>query len=130
MKKKAQSKAEDHQLGKWQCVAGCGACCNLAPEERPDLAEYLSDEELKTYLSMVGENGWCINYDHDQRKCQIYEQRPRFCRVQPDTFKSMFGIESAEFNEFAIACCEDQITGVYGEESPELEHYYQAIAQD
>lgn len=130
MKKKAQSKAEDYQVGKWQCVVGCGACCNLSPEERPDLEEYLSSEELQTYLSMVGEGGWCINYDHDQRKCNIYEQRPRFCRVQPDTFKSMFDIEPAEFNEFAIACCEDQITGVYGEQSPELAHYYQEIAQD
>jgi uncharacterized protein len=130
MKKKAQSKAEDYQVSKWQCVAGCGACCNLSPEERPDLEEYLSGEELQTYLSMVGEDGWCINYDHDQRKCNIYEQRPRFCRVQPDTFKSMFGIEPDEFNEFAIACCEDQIMGVYGEQSPELEHYHQEIAQD
>jgi uncharacterized protein len=129
MKKKAQSKAEDYQVGKWQCVAGCGACCNLSPEERPDLEEYLFGEELQTYLSMVGEDGWCINYDHDQRKCNIYEQRPRFCRVQPDTFKSMFGIEPDEFNEFAIACCEDQIMGVYGEQSPELEHYHQEIAQ-
>jgi uncharacterized protein len=127
--KKAKLKAQDNQINKWQCVSGCGACCNLAPEERPDLAEYLSEAELETYLSMVGEDGWCINYDHDRRQCQIYEQRPRFCRVQPDIFKSMFGIEPVEFNEFAIACCQEQITGVYGAKSPELEHYNQEITQ-
>jgi Fe-S-cluster containining protein len=127
--KKAKLITKDEQIGKWRCVSGCGACCNLAPEERPDLEEYLSSEELETYLSMVGEDGWCINYDHDDRQCQIYEQRPRFCRVQPDNFKSMFGIEPIEFNEFAIACCQQQISGVYGAQSLELEHYDREIAQ-
>lgn len=127
---KPKLKAGDHQIGKWQCVSGCGACCNLTPEERPDLEDYLSQEELGQYLSMVGENGWCINYDHDQRKCNIYEQRPRFCRVKPDNFASMFGIELAEFNEFAIACCQEQIIGVYGESSQELSYYDQEIKQD
>ena len=112
---------------KWRCVSGCGACCNLDPAERPDLAEYLSEDELATYMSMVGADGWCMNYDHDNRKCQIYEQRPRFCRVQPDTFQSMFGVAATDFNEFALACCQQQITGVYGAPSPELEHYEQEI---
>jgi uncharacterized protein len=127
---KPKLKAGAHQIGKWQCVSGCGACCNLTPEERPDLEDYLSQEELEQYLSMVGEDGWCINYDHDQRKCNIYEQRPRFCRVKPDNFALMFGVELAEFNEFAIACCQEQIIGVYGEQSPELEYYQQEIKQD
>jgi uncharacterized protein len=127
---KPKLQAGDHQVGKWQCVSGCGACCNLTPEERPDLEDYLSPEELEQYLSMVGSDGWCINYDHDQRKCNIYEQRPRFCRVKPDNFASMFGIELAEFNEFAIACCQDQIIGVYGEQSSELKYYNQEIKQD
>ena len=116
-------------VGKWQCVSGCGACCNLNPEERPDLDRYLSKEELKIYLSMVGEDGWCINYNHDSRMCKIYEQRPRFCRVQPDTFESMFGIEPKEFNDFAIACCHEQISGVYGIQSSELENYKRTITQ-
>ncbi|MFM2313263.1 MAG: hypothetical protein RLZZ04_2539 [Cyanobacteriota bacterium] len=127
---KPKLKAGDHQLAKWQCVSGCGACCNLTPEERPDLEDYLSQEELEQYLGMVGEDGWCINYDHDQRQCNIYEQRPRFCRVKPDNFASMFGVELAEFNEFAIACCQEQIIGVYGESSPELAYYEQEIKQE
>ena len=113
-------KVKEPLAGKWQCVTGCGACCNLAPEERPDLAEYLSESELATYMSMVGEDGWCVNYDRDRRQCQIYTERPRFCRVQPDTFESMFGVEPEEFNDFAIACCQDQIAGVYGAQSDEL----------
>ena len=124
-------KAERQVLvGKWRCVSGCGACCNLAPEERPDLDEYLSESELATYMSMVGEDGWCINYDRDSRQCQIYPERPRFCRVQPDTFESMFGIESDEFNDFAIACCQEQITGVYGAQSIEMERYESEITQN
>ena len=73
-------------MGKWRCMEGCGACCNLDPRERPDLDSYLSPENLELYMSMVGENGWCINYDHDMRKCTIYEDRPSFCRVKPETF--------------------------------------------
>ena len=115
------------KLGKWQCVSNCGACCNLTPEDRPDLAEYLSSEELNLYMSMVGEDGWCINYDRDNRKCQIYEQRPRFCRVKPDNFEDMYGVEAAEFNEFAIACCQQQIIGVYGKDSKELDKYNSLI---
>jgi uncharacterized protein len=107
----------------WRCVENCGACCNLTPEDRPDLEEYLTAEELEIYLEMVGENGWCINYDLETRKCTIYEHRPRFCRVQPDTFQEMFGVETAEFNQFAIACCRAQISDVYGDESLEMERY-------
>ena len=121
--KNPKLKAQYSKLGKWQCVSNCGACCNLTPEERPNLAEYLSSEELKLYMAMVGEDGWCINFDRDTRKCQIYDNRPRFCRVKPDIFQDMYGVEAEEFNEFAIACCQQQITGVYGKDSEELERY-------
>ena len=121
--KHPKSKIRDSKEGKWQCVSNCGACCNLTPEDRPDLAEYLSDDELELYMSMVGENGWCINYDRDSRVCQIYDRRPRFCRVKPDNFADMYGVEAKEFNEFAISCCQQQIVGVYGKDSPELTHY-------
>jgi uncharacterized protein len=107
----------------WQCVSNCGACCHLDPSERPELEEYLSKEELKLYLSMVGEEGWCINYDRDTRTCKIYQERPRFCRVLPETFKNMFGIELEEFNDFAIECCEQQISAVYGDVSEEMVRY-------
>ena len=49
--------------------------------------------------------------------------------MQPDTFKNMYGVEATEFNEFAIACCQQQISGVYGEDSAELQRYDQAISR-
>jgi uncharacterized protein len=114
----------------WCCVKNCGACCNLTPEDRPDLAEYLTTEELELYLGMVREDGWCINYDLNTRKCTIYEDRPRFCRVQPDTFQDMYGVETEEFNDFAIACCRAQISDVYGDDSTEMEQYNRAVKLD
>ncbi|WP_373479036.1 YkgJ family cysteine cluster protein [Geminocystis sp.] len=110
-------------MSKWLCIENCGACCNLDPRDRPDLADYLSKSELDLYLSMVGEDGWCINYNKESRKCQIYENRPRFCRVKPDIFQEMYEIPLEEFEEFAIDCCHQQIEGVYGEESEEINNY-------
>lgn len=107
----------------WQCVKYCGACCHLEPSDRPDLEEYLSPEELTLYLSMVGEEGWCINFDRQTRECTIYEQRPRFCRVKPDIFEQMYGVDASEFNDFAIDCCKQQIEGVYGRNSQEMLRY-------
>lgn len=114
----------------WRCVAYCGACCNLTPEERPDLAEYLTAAELETYLAMVGDDGWCLNYDKKTRQCTIYEQRPRFCRVNPDTFRDMYDVAEEEFNQFAIACCREQIAGVYGYRSSQMQQYNSAVRNE
>ncbi|WP_206816929.1 YkgJ family cysteine cluster protein [Chroococcus sp. FPU101] len=111
----------------WQCAKQCGACCHLDPQERPDLEDYLSHDELEQYLGMVGNDGWCVNFDQLTRQCQIYDSRPRFCCVKPDTFEQMYQISPSEFNEFAIDCCRQQITGVYGENSPEMKRYNQVI---
>ncbi|MGK7876625.1 MAG: YkgJ family cysteine cluster protein [Xenococcaceae cyanobacterium] len=114
-------------MATWRCVKHCGACCHLDPAERPNLEDYLSPEDLELYLSMVGEGGWCINFDHNGRECRIYEQRPPFCRVQPDIFEQMYGVEAAEFNDFAIDCCHQQIEGVYGEDSQEMQCYNREV---
>ena len=90
-------------MATWKCVKQCGACCHLDPEERPEIAEYLAPEELELYLSMVGEGGWCINYDHFRRECKIYANRPRFCRVEPEIFWDMYGIEPEEVNDGAVS---------------------------
>jgi hypothetical protein len=84
------------------------------------LDEYLSFEELQLYLSMVGQDGWCVNFDRDSRECRIYADRPRFCRVLPDVFEDLYGVESPELNDFAIECCRQQIEGVYGDRSLEM----------
>ncbi|MGB7083943.1 MAG: YkgJ family cysteine cluster protein [Phormidesmis sp.] len=114
-------------MATWQCVKNCGACCQLDPADRPDLADYLSATELALYLSMVGDDGWCTHYDKTTRECRIYDERPSFCRVQSDTFKQLYGIAPDEVNDFAIECCEQQITGVYGNRSEEMARFYQAI---
>lgn len=114
-------------MATWRCINCCGACCHLDPAERPDLEDYLSPTELKQYLSLVGEGGWCINFDPDTRECRIYENRPRFCRVQPAIFEQMYGTSATEFNDFAIACCRQQIEGVYGKKSQEMRRYNQAV---
>ena len=110
-------------MATWQCVKNCGACCNLTLADRPDLADYLTPGQLETYKGMVGPDGWCIHYDGEQRLCKIYEQRPSFCRVQADTFEQMFDIDPADLNEFAIDCCKEQISGVYGSDSDEFERF-------
>ena len=110
-------------MATWRCINNCGACCHLDPTDRPDLEDYLSPEQLELYLSMVGKEGWCINFDRATRKCLIYEQRPDFCRVLPDNFEQMYRVEKEEFNNFAIDCCQQQITGVYGKNSQEMQRY-------
>lgn len=111
----------------WTCIQNCGACCHLEPSERPELDSYLSPTELEQYLSFVGEGGWCIHFDRRQRQCRIYADRPDFCRVRPDTFKKMYGIEPEVFDEFAIDCCHQQIEWLYGPDSAEMERYDRAV---
>ena len=106
-------------MATWKCVKQCGACCHLDPADRPDLDQYLSPQELELYLSMVGDDGWCIHFDQGDRLCKIYDSRPRFCRVQADTFHDMYGIDTDELNDFAIECCQQQIADVYGDRSLE-----------
>ncbi|AFZ31337.1 protein of unknown function UPF0153 [Gloeocapsa sp. PCC 7428] len=114
-------------MATWRCVKQCGACCNLDPAERPDIEDYLSPAELELYLSMVGADGWCINYNHVTRECRIYPNRPRFCRVEPAIFQDMYDILPEELDDFAIECCQQQISGVYGDRSLEMLRFEQAI---
>ena len=115
-------------MATWCCVKQCGACCHLDPDDRPDLDQYLPPEELALYHSLVGAGGWCIHFDQTNRECRIYDDRPRFCRVRADVFQDLYGIEPEELNEFAIDCCRQQISGVYGEDSPEMERFDTAVA--
>ncbi len=107
-------------MATWRCVKNCGACCHLDPSDRPDLEDYLTPDELEQYLSLVGEGGWCIHFDHDRRDCRIYADRPRFCRVDADVFQDLYGIDPDELNDFAIDCCRQQIEAVYGDRSLEM----------
>ncbi|ABG51527.1 MAG: YkgJ family cysteine cluster protein [Trichodesmium sp. St16_bin4-tuft] len=111
----------------WRCIKSCGACCYLDPTERPDLEEYLSAEEVEYYMSLIGADGWCINYDSLSRECRIYPDRPKFCRVQADIFKDMYDVEPEELDEFAIDCCQQHIGDMYGEYSLEMLRFNNAV---
>jgi Fe-S-cluster containining protein len=53
------------------------------------------------FRSMVGADGWCIHYDKPSRSCTIHNERPRFCRVEPETFKDLYGIEEKDMDKSA-----------------------------
>ncbi|KAF6171037.1 hypothetical protein GIB67_014617 [Kingdonia uniflora] len=123
------NKNQKQQQLSWQCVTGCGACCKLnkgplfaTPEE---IFENPSDIEL--YKSMVGEDGWCVHYEKTSRTCSIYSDRPHFCRVELDVFKTLYGIDEKKFNKEACSFCVDTIKAIYGARSPELENFNRAI---
>jgi uncharacterized protein len=111
----------------WACVAGCGACCYLAPEERIYLQDYLGEDDLTLYHSMVGQDGWCINFDQTTKACRTYETRPWFCRVEPSAFQRMYGVKPAEMDPFCSSCCVEQITDVYGTESDVMRRFDSAL---
>lgn len=80
---------------------GCGDCCTGAPgfvwvnrEEIEDLARKvkLSTAEFEErYVRKVGirkslveyENGDCVFFDANSRKCAVYEARPKQCKTWP-----------------------------------------------
>jgi Fe-S-cluster containining protein len=80
---------------------GCGDCCTGAPgfvwvnrEEIEDLARKvkLSPAEFEErYVRKVGirkslveyENGDCVFFDANSRKCAVYEARPKQCKTWP-----------------------------------------------
>ena len=76
----------------WACMAGCGACCRLAPEERS--LENMSDDDRALYVSMAGEDGWCVHFDKETRLCGQFEDRPGFCRIE--NLGPMYGVEDEE----------------------------------
>jgi uncharacterized protein len=114
-------------MATWRCVKQCGACCNLNPADRPDLDLYLGPDELERYLSLVGEDGWCIHFDALTRECTIYDDRPRFCRVEVDVFQDLYDIDADQVNDFAIECCQQQIDGVYGPRSLEMARFQHEV---
>jgi len=85
---------------RFECT-GCGDCCTGAPgfvwvngEEIRALARVvgLSPEQFEaTYVRRIGvrrslgeyDNGDCVMFDPQQRRCLAYEARPRQCRTWP-----------------------------------------------
>jgi Fe-S-cluster containining protein len=85
---------------KFECTQ-CGDCCTGAPgyvwvnnEEIAALAKSLNmaDDDFEArYVRRVGtrkslvefDNGDCVFFDGQSRKCKVYDARPRQCRTWP-----------------------------------------------
>jgi hypothetical protein len=93
--------------GRWTCIGGCGACCRLDPERRPEALAALDPEQRRAYLAMVGPDGWCVHFDTGSRRCRIYADRPDFCRVA--NLVALFGKSDEDPDALAIGCCLQQI---------------------
>ncbi|KAL3536341.1 hypothetical protein ACH5RR_004802 [Cinchona calisaya] len=113
----------------WQCIQNCGACCKLDKGPTFPSPEEIFDDpsDIQEYKSLIGPDGWCIHYEKVTRKCSIYADRPCFCRVEPDIFETLYGIDKKRFNKEACSCCIDTIKAVYGSKSAELNNFNQAI---
>ncbi|PWZ52635.1 hypothetical protein Zm00014a_017683 [Zea mays] len=128
-----QEKAKAKRLVKWKCASGCGACCKL--DKGPDFPipdEIFADhpDDLQLYRSMIGSDGWCINYDKATRTCNIYQDRPSFCRVEPKIFDELFGVPRSRFDREACSACVDTIKMVYGDDSAELSNFKRVIREE
>ncbi|XP_023887120.1 uncharacterized protein LOC111999231 [Quercus suber] len=113
----------------WRCVEGCGACCKLDKGPSfPTPEEIFTDpRDIELYRSLMGPDGWCINFDKGTRTCSIYNDRPYFCRVEPEVFQSLFGIKKKKFNKEACSFCRDIIKEIYGSQSKELDNFNHTI---
>ncbi|KAK3006716.1 LOW QUALITY PROTEIN: hypothetical protein RJ639_017813 [Escallonia herrerae] len=139
----------------WQCVQGCGACCKLDKGPTFPSPEEVFDDpsDIQLYKSLIGPDGWCVNYEKETRTCAIYagdffpvlhkvivsmhqtlmgafcyiQDRPYFCRVEPEIFQDLYGIDKKKFNKEACNCCVDTIKAIYGSQSQELDKFNHAI---
>ena len=109
-------------------MESCGACCKIGEFDMEVIEGMLKNEkDVVEYLSMVGEDGWCRYFDSVSRRCNIYERRPRFCRVTPEVFNELYGVAKEEMDAFATECCIYHIENVYGEESNEIDRYNRIV---
>jgi hypothetical protein len=108
----------------WSCISGCGACCRLDPEQRSEALEALAPDQRELYLSMVGPDGWCRHFNTGSRTCRIYADRPGFCRV--GALAQLFAVPDDEGEDFAIACCRQQIRQEYGGRSTVMRRFERA----
>ena len=81
--------------------SGCGDCCTGSPgyvwvnqDEIDAMAarvELTREQFEDDYTRKIGarrslkefSNGDCVFFDHDTRKCEVYEDRPRQCKTWP-----------------------------------------------
>jgi len=110
----------------WKCIENCGACCKFNLNERSNLKDKLSSEDIDLINSMTAKDGWCKNLDRENKKCLIYESRPHFCRV--DQFSTAFNDYWKSGDKFLIDCCKQHISSNYGYKSKEMKSFNMAIS--
>ncbi|MEB3200242.1 MAG: YkgJ family cysteine cluster protein [Synechococcaceae cyanobacterium] len=110
---------------RWRCISCCGSCCRLDPALRQDALEALDEAQRRTYLAMVGPDGWCRHYDTGRRLCRIYDQRPDFCRVS--SLMPLFADGAESFDALAIACCKQQIRSESGGRGRVMRRFLRAL---
>lgn len=128
-----QQPEKPKRVVRWRCATGCGACCKLDKgPEFPTPDEIFADhpDQLQLYKGMIGPDGWCTNYDKSNRTCNIYQDRPFFCRVEPKVFDEFFGVPRNRFDREACSACVDNIKMVYGEDSAELVNFKHVIKEE
>ena len=111
----------------WTCIEKCGACCKFNLNERSELSNKLSKEDIDLIKSMTSNDGWCKNLDRENKKCLIYESRPHFCRV--DEFSKAFKGYLKAGDKFLIDCCKQHISSNYGNKSEELKRFKIAVSK-
>ncbi len=60
-------------------------------------------------MALVGDDGWCKNFDKATRTCLIYAERPLFCRVTPEVIRDLYHEDPADLDAWAIHCCTEHI---------------------
>lgn len=124
--------APDVDAGHWHCMQNCGACCYLAPQDRPYLEDLLSPAEMETFREILGPDGWCRHYDAAGRSCSIYDTRPSFCRVKTwlSSKADQFEVDAANtaaFGNFCSSCCREHIGDLYGASSTEMARFNREV---
>jgi Fe-S-cluster containining protein len=112
---------------RWRCIQGCGACCRLDPDLRPEALDMLDDAQRQTYLAMVGADGWCIHYDTGGQRCRIHASRPDFCRVS--TILTMLNAHGEAADRLAISFCCQQIRSETGGRGKVMRRFLRALRQ-
>tara|TARA_S200000501_G_scaffold158848_1_gene149898 strand:+ start:156 stop:503 length:348 start_codon:yes stop_codon:yes gene_type:complete len=111
----------------WSCIQHCGACCKFELDERDDLSNKLSVDDLSLIKSMTLSDGWCKHLNKSNRKCMIYESRPHFCRV--NEFSTSFKGYLKNGDKFLIDCCTQHISSIYGIRSEEMKNFNKAVSK-
>jgi len=101
----------------WECIKGCGACCNIGGYDADILDELLFEkDDVALYNTMVGDDGWCVNLDPTSKACTVFEDRPWFCKVEQMATRN-FNVAPEDVPQFANECCQYHIDLVYGDDS-------------